>query len=86
GEDEVLASCYRSSLALADAHGLKRVAFPAISTGAYGFPLRRATAIAVEAVAGHLRQSQQGGQVLFVCFDEPTAAVYREELAQAGRE
>src|SRR5512133_2569026 len=47
GEDELLASCYRSALRLAEAHGLRSVAFPAISTGAYGFPLERATRIAV---------------------------------------
>jgi len=54
GEDELLARCYRSCLALAEAHGLRTVAFPAISTGAYGFPLERATRIAIAETARFL--------------------------------
>ena len=47
GEDELLASCYRSCFALAEAHGIRTIAFPSISTGAYGFPMERAASIAV---------------------------------------
>src|SRR5512138_3145939 len=54
GEEALLASCYRSSLALADAHGLKSVAFPSISTGAYGYPLSLAAPAAVRAVRDYL--------------------------------
>jgi O-acetyl-ADP-ribose deacetylase (regulator of RNase III) len=55
GEEALLASCYRNSLALAEEHGVRTIAFPAISTGAYRFPLERATAIAVGTVREHLR-------------------------------
>ncbi|WP_323717197.1 O-acetyl-ADP-ribose deacetylase [Paracoccus aminovorans] len=53
GEDDLLARCYRNSLALAHAHGLASIAFPAISTGIYGFPAARAALIAVETIEGH---------------------------------
>src|SRR5437016_11450673 len=50
GEDDLLASCYRSSFALAEEHGVRTIAFPSISTGAYGFPIERASRIAVREV------------------------------------
>ena len=56
-EERLLASAYASSLALAEAHGLRSIAFPAISTGVYGFPADRAAQIAVATVVGHLRSS-----------------------------
>src|SRR6478672_9155609 len=68
GEDALLASCYRSSLELAERHGLTSVAFPSISTGAYGFPVERAAAIAVREVAEFLKRAQSVGRVLMVCF------------------
>lgn len=76
-EDEKLASCYRVSLTLALDHNIRSIAFPAISTGAYGFPLRRATEIAVREVKRFLRKSLLPEKVLFCCFDERTAEVYR---------
>jgi O-acetyl-ADP-ribose deacetylase (regulator of RNase III) len=77
-ESKLLASAYRSSLELARDHKLKSIAFPAISTGIYGYPLAEATHTAVEAVrafspAGTLRQ------VVFACFDRGTLDAYRSE-------
>jgi O-acetyl-ADP-ribose deacetylase len=68
GEDALLASCYRSSLALAAEHGLASIAFPAISTGAYRFPLERATRIAVTEVRAFLTDHPLPATVTFVCF------------------
>ena len=67
-EDELLANCYRNSLALAEEHGLRTVAFPSISTGAYGFPLERASRIAITEVRDHLAAQPAIERVTFVCF------------------
>ncbi len=80
GEDELLASCYRNSLALAVEHGIRTIAFPAISTGAYGFPLERATRIAVDEVRRFLAQEERIEQVIFICFDERAYRCYRSAL------
>jgi O-acetyl-ADP-ribose deacetylase (regulator of RNase III) len=78
GEPELLASAYRSSVALASSHGVRSVAFPAISTGIYGFPLAQATGIAVSTV----RDAMEGGstveRVVFACFSPEVLAVYRQ--------
>ena len=79
-EDELLASCYRASLALAAQHLLKSVAFPAISTGAYRFPISRATAIAVAEVRRFVAAETSLERVLFVCFDAAMHAEYRRVL------
>lgn len=79
GEPDLLAQCYRNSLALALTHGLSSIAFPAISTGVYGFPLHEATDIAVQTVCSVLRENSLA--VTFACFDEATLAVYEERLA-----
>ena len=78
GEPELLASAYRSALDEAARVGARSVAFPAISTGIYGYPLAEATAVAVEAV----RNWKGGGVdlVRFVCFDRRTLEAYRAEL------
>lgn len=79
GEDELLASCYRRALELAKEHGVKSIAFPAISTGIYGFPSERAAKIAIQTV----RQNIEGSgveEVKFVCFNEPTRQIYDELL------
>src|ERR1700748_1131145 len=68
GEDEDLASCYANTLALARQHGLKTIAFPAISTGVYGFPADRAAQIAVDAVAAALPGPYE--RIVFCCFSE----------------
>lgn len=77
GEAELLASCYRRSLALAQKHSLAAVAFPAISTGIYGYPKPEAAEIAVAAVKEHLALAPFPTRVIFCCFDEDTAALYR---------
>ena len=82
GEDEALANCYRNSLALAAQHGARTVAFPAISTGIYGFPLERATDIAVRETLAFLRDHAEVEQVTFVCFGERAQQVYEAELAR----
>jgi O-acetyl-ADP-ribose deacetylase len=75
-EDELLTNCYRNSLTLAAAHGLKSIAFPSISTGAYRFPVERAAEIALSATAVFLRFSPTPEQFAFVCFSVPDAAIY----------
>ena len=81
GEPELLASCYRNSLALAEKNGLRSIAFPAISTGIYGYPKEPATEIAVREV-----QARSGAleRVVFCCFDAATAALYRAVIARSG--
>ena len=81
-EDALLESCYRSAFALARQHGIASLAFPAISTGIYGFPKDRATTIAVSAVLDELSKDDSVREVRFVCFDAETAALYRAELAR----
>jgi len=80
GEPELLAACYRESLALAERHDCASVAFPAISCGVYGYPIERATAIAVHEVRAYLAQATTLRQVIFACFGEETLAAYRRLL------
>lgn len=84
GERELLASCYRNSLRLARDHDLESVAFPAISTGVYGYPIEEATEVAVETVADFLRDEPLPRRVIFCCFSDRDLAVYREVLARRG--
>jgi O-acetyl-ADP-ribose deacetylase (regulator of RNase III) len=83
GEDALLASCYRNSLSIAVQHGLRTIAFPAISTGAFGFPLERATRIAVREARTFLEQHSQIEHVTFVCFGQEARVAYRDALSQA---
>jgi len=69
-EDALLAQCYQNSLSLAKQHPIKTIAFPSISTGAYGFPMARAAKIAVTQIKRHLEQNSQLEKVLLVCFGE----------------
>ena len=80
-EDELLARCYRNSLVLAQELGARTVAFPAISTGAYGFPLERATRIAVTETAAFLGAHEQPERVTFVCFSGDARRAYEKALA-----
>ena len=80
-EDALLASAYRRSLELAREHGAASIAFPAISTGIYGFPLARATGIAVNTVADFLRANGAPARVVFSCFGADAVETYRKALA-----
>jgi O-acetyl-ADP-ribose deacetylase len=87
GEAELLARCYRNSLALAAEHGVRTIAFPAVSTGLYGYPLEEATRMAVREAVDGLQHHPQIEQVIFACFDARTEQVYRDvaaELLAAG--
>ncbi|MBX3025173.1 O-acetyl-ADP-ribose deacetylase [bacterium] len=82
-EAALLASAYRRSLELASAHGVRSLAFPSISTGAYGYPIRAAARIAIDTVSEYLRAHPEIDLVRFVVFSEADLAVYAE-LLQAG--
>ena len=82
GEDELLASCYRTSLALAVGKSVRTVAFPAISTGVYGFPFARATAIAVREVRSFLEKNPSLEKVVFVCFGQEAYECYLRAIEQ----
>jgi O-acetyl-ADP-ribose deacetylase (regulator of RNase III) len=81
-EDRLLAACYANSLVLAKAHGARSVAFPAISTGVYGFPPERAARIAVKTVADRLAGDDRFTQVVLCCFS-PASARHHEEAMRA---
>jgi O-acetyl-ADP-ribose deacetylase (regulator of RNase III) len=83
GEDRLLASCYRNSLALASGRGLASIAYPAISTGAYGFPPERAALIAVRTVTAALGQAASIERVVFCCFGAPSRQHHEAALAAA---
>jgi len=85
GEDELLASCYRRALHLCAEHGLRSVAFPAISTGVYAFPLERATEIAVGEVWRGLDAPGAPERTIFCCFGAEAAGAYREALEREER-
>ena len=78
GEDALLAACYRNSLELAARQHVQSIAFPAISTGVYRFPIARATRIALETARDFLEASSSLRRVIFVCFSAADAEVYRE--------
>ena len=82
GEPQLLASCYRESLKLAAAHELKTIAFPAISCGAYGYPLAAAVDIAVRECADFLARAPGFESILFACFDEAALRAYESELSR----
>lgn len=84
GEEVLLADCYRNCMKLAIEHSIKTIAFPAISTGVYRFPLDRATAIAVETVTAALTTETGVEAVTFCCFGRDAADQYRAALQDAG--
>lgn len=77
GEDKLLADCYRHSLSLAADHDCRTVDFPSISTGAYGYPLAEAAAVATQTIETFLEHTSSLEHVRMVAFDEATAAAYR---------
>jgi len=83
-EAELLASCYEESLKLADEYELNTIAFSAISTGVYGYPLEEATDIAVSTVKEYLPQMDHVSKAIFVVFDEDTETVYKETFEEQG--
>ena len=87
-EDRLLASCYHRSLEVAAENDLRSIAFPAISTGVYGFPVERAAQIAVRTVGTFLHTSPGLAEVVFCCFSVESAEAHRaamEEVSEAGR-
>jgi O-acetyl-ADP-ribose deacetylase (regulator of RNase III) len=85
GEDDLLASCYRTALDLAAAHKLASIAFPAISTGVYRFPADRAARIAVGTVAAEVAASARGiERVVFCCFAPDAADHYGASFTELG--
>ncbi|MBI4183542.1 MAG: O-acetyl-ADP-ribose deacetylase [Proteobacteria bacterium] len=85
GEERLLAQCYRNALALAREHGLKTIAFPAIGTGAYGFPPERAAGIAVRTVAEEVARRPGIETVIFACFGARSAEAHRRALAALAK-
>jgi O-acetyl-ADP-ribose deacetylase (regulator of RNase III) len=80
-EADLLASCYRRALEVAVEHGLQSIAFPAISTGAFGYPIDLATALAVMTVRDFVSRDSSIDQVIFCCYSESDLATYRNVLA-----
>jgi O-acetyl-ADP-ribose deacetylase len=84
GEPELLASCYTESLKLAVAHGVRSIAFPAISCGIYGYPVPDAARIAVGTVADFLAREQSIERVVLACFGADVLSAYQAALRQPG--
>ena len=83
-EDRLLASCYRRSLEVAAENGVQTIAFPAISTGAFGFPPDRAAGVAVRTVSGLVAELPGIAQVTFCCFSGASAEAHRAALEGVG--
>jgi O-acetyl-ADP-ribose deacetylase (regulator of RNase III) len=81
-EAELLAQCYRNSLALAKEHHIKTIAFPSISTGAYGFPMEKASRIAVTEIKKFLEQDSQVEKVILVCFGPRAYHIHRAAVTE----
>ena len=82
GEAKLLASCYRCCLAIAKETGIRSIAFPAISTGVYGYPLDQATRIALTETRSHLSTGSSLEEIVFACFGAEARRVYRDTLAE----
>ncbi|HEU0317503.1 MAG TPA: macro domain-containing protein [Solirubrobacteraceae bacterium] len=84
GEAELLASCYRRAVALADAHAVEVLALPAISTGVYGYPLAAAAGVAIEAVRSALAEAKTVAEARFWLFDAPAYEAFAAALEATG--
>lgn len=85
GEPDLLASCYRRSLEIAAGHAVKSIAFPSISTGIYGYPIRNAARIAIATVREFASTSTSLNEVIFCCFSESDCQLYTSLLAAEGK-
>jgi O-acetyl-ADP-ribose deacetylase (regulator of RNase III) len=84
GERQLLASCYRRSLEVAVAHGVRSIAFPGVSTGVYGYPVEQAAEVAVATVRSTLPDLPSLDEVIFCCFSATDLAVYTRLLRAGG--
>ena len=82
GEDALLAHCYRNSFGLARQYALKSIAFPSISTGAYGFPVERASRIALGEIKTEVKTNELLQNIVVVCFDQNTYHAYLEAVGE----
>lgn len=82
GEELLLASCYRKSIELAQSHGLTSIAFPAVSTGVFGYPSELAARVAVATVQAALAQYNAAFEVIFCCYSSKDLAIYERVLAE----
>ena len=82
-EPELLARCYRSCFALVREYGLRSIAFPAISTGVYGYPKEEAARIAIQEARRALAENENLATILFVCFNKETRLAYEKALAES---
>lgn len=85
GEAELLASCYRRSIEVAGRHEVRRLAFPCISTGIYGYPIERAVTVAVDTVLATVGQHPVLEEVIFCCFSQGDLATYEQALSCLGQ-
>ncbi len=83
GEPDLLASCYRNSLAIANKQGFKTIAFPSISTGIYGYPIELAAKVAVDTVSELVQKSSKIEEVIFCCFSPSDLAIYKSLLPKS---
>ncbi len=82
GEADLLHSCYRECISVAEQHDITSIAFPAISTGAFGYPILEATEVAVAAVSAAVEGTKVIGEVVFCCHSSADLAQYRAVLMQ----
>jgi O-acetyl-ADP-ribose deacetylase (regulator of RNase III) len=81
-EDRLLADCYRNCLRLAQEHKIRTIAFPSISTGAYGFPIAKAAPIAIHEIKNHLADNEFPERVVILCFSDHDYTVYTHQLKE----